>query len=176
MKNKTRILMSVGLILLVCACADQQSMEINQVAATMTDCEKIEALITAHSNGFEKLRFSKKTTVKMDIWQTRYHLVGKDCQIWNWGPGNSDYVCSIISPEQSIAMERFEKAKKITRQCLDSTWKATESNRKIGTGSKAVFAQSGNDTVVATHVIETRGLFNTEWATYYFVGDRSDQL
>lgn len=176
MKHKTKLLLSIVLILLVSACIDQQSMKINAAATLMSDCEKIDALITEHRNGFEKLRFSKKTTVKMDIWQTRYHLVGKNCQIWNWGPGNSDYVCSIISPEQSIAMERFEKAKKITRQCLDSTWKLTESRRKIGTGSKAVFAQDGNDTVVATHVIETRGLFNTEWATYYFVGDRSDQL
>ena len=176
MNKKIKLLASLSLTLLISACMNQQSMEINQAAAQMSECEKIEALITEHLNNFEKLRFSKKTTGKMDIWQTRYHLVGDSCQIWNWGPGNSDYVCSVISPEQSIARERYEKAKTITRQCLDNSWKLTESSRKIGTGSKAVFAQNGNNTVVATHVIETRGLFNTEWATYYFIGDRSDQL
>jgi hypothetical protein len=170
------LLASTSLIFLTTACADKQSRAINDAAATMTDCEKIEALVAAHQNGFEKIRFSRQTTNKMDIWRSRYHLVGDRCQIWHWGPGNTDYVCSLISPDEQIARERFDTAKSITRQCLDDNWKLTESNRKIGTGTKAVFARDGNNTVVATHVVETRGLFNTEWATYYFIGDRSDQL
>lgn len=176
MNKKTGLLISASLILLTTACADKQSREINEAAATMSDCEKIEALVAAHQNGFEKIRFSKQTTNKMDIWRSRYHLVGDRCQIWHWGPGNTDYVCSLISPDEQIARERFETAKAITRQCLDTSWELIESSRKIGTGNKAVYAQDGNNTVVATHVVETRGLFNTEWATYYFVGDRSDQL
>lgn len=175
MSKKTQIF-AAALALLITACSDQQTRDINEAADSMNDCEKIQALISAHQNGFEKIRFSPKKTTKMDIWQSRYHLIGDSCQIWQWGPGNTDYVCSIISPDESIARERFEMAKKITSECLDKSWKLTESPRKIGTGNKAVFAQENNNTVVASHVIETRGLFNTEWATYFFIGDRSDQL
>lgn len=175
-QKKVRLVASVSLVLLATACEQQQTRELNATAAGMSDCEKIDALIAAHQNGFEKIRYSKQSTNKMDIWRSRYHLVGNNCQIWSWGKGNSDYVCSLISPDEDIARERFEKAKTTTRQCLDSSWKLTESTRKIGNGSKIVFSQNGNDTVVATHVVETRGIFNSEWATYYFIGDRSDQI
>lgn len=167
---------ALSLHLVLSGCADQKTQAIQDTAATMSTCEKIEALVNAHQNGFEKLRFSQQTTNKMDIWRTRYHLVGDRCQIWSWGAGNTDYVCSLISPNRETAEEHFEKAKAITRQCLDNSWEMSIIPRQIGNGTKAVFAQKDNNTVVATHVVEIHGIFNTEWATYYFVGDHNDQL
>jgi hypothetical protein len=120
--KKTRIVLVSGLALLTVACVDQQSRELNAAAAHMSDCEIITALIAAHHNDFKKIRYSVQNANKIDIWKSRYHLVGNNCQIWSWGAGSSDYVCSLISPDEEIARKRFEKAKTITRQCLDDSW------------------------------------------------------
>ncbi len=176
MNKAFKTLVALSLSILFTACADQETQKNNEAIVNMSSCEKIQALIGAHKDQFKQIRYARQTTNRMDIWRTRYHLIGDRCQIWDWGSGNTDYVCSLIAPEQELAEQRYEKAKQTTRECLDSSWQLTEQARKVGQGSKAVYAQQGNNTVVATHVVKIRGLFNTEWITYYFVGDRNDQL
>jgi hypothetical protein len=162
------------LITLCSSCSLLSNPEKEHVAA-MSGCEKVNALIAAHGNGFEHLKMAQSTTKRVNVWKARYHLVGDSCQIWGWG-NRSDYVCSKIAPTEDIARQWYEKAKTETRQCLSDQWQLQESPRKVGTGTKAVFSKAGSNTVVTVHAVETRGVFKSEWAAYYFVGDLNQDL
>ncbi len=159
---------------LLIAC-ETQAPEADQVAQ-MSQCEKVRALINAHPNKFEKLRTNPKPSNKITIWDARYHLVGKNCQVWGWGQGKTDYMCSLTAPNQQIAMDNYNRAKSATQACLGNDWQLQEMPRKLGEGVKAVFSHPGSETVVAVHAVETNGLRNDEWTAYFFVGDASDEL
>jgi len=158
------------------ACIDTQTREQDAAVAAMSSCEKVQALIRSHDLEFERVRNVRRTANMMDVWTTRYHLVGDSCQVWDWGGGNSSYVCSVVSPNEELAREMYNRAIKVTRECLDEDWALSERKRKLGTGDKAIFRKPGEDSAVATHVIETPGIFKSEWTTYYFVGDSTDEL
>ena len=163
------ILLTICLIL--SSCVDQQTRERDVVVKNMSNCEKVQGLIKAHEGGFVNIRERKTVTNKMDIYSARYQLVGDRCQVWHWGAGDIDYVCSVISPSNEIANEYYIKAKNFTQECLGEEWILTESPRQVGNGTKAIFKKSGENTIVATHIVQTQGLYKTEWGTYYFVGD-----
>ena len=144
--------------------------------AKMSTCEKVMALVDAHPNKFEKIRHNLQSTRQITVWDARYNLVGKNCQIWGWGSGKTDYMCSLTSPNQETAKENFTKAKELTQACLGSNWQLTETPRKVGNGIKAAFSRPNSHTVVALHAVETRGVIKEEWTTYLFVGDANSDL
>lgn len=169
-------LAAAGLIAFGASACVENTQSTKSMVEAMSSCEKVDALLQAHRNGFSKIRTSRSTAARIDIWKARYHLVGNNCQIWGWSGERFDYVCNATAPTETIAREWYEKAKVETAKCLDESWTLKEMPRSIGNGSKAVFSQKGSDLKIATHVIETRGLFKTEWATYYFIGDSNEDL
>lgn len=155
-------------------CSVQSTEEI--AVTQMSNCEKVMALVDAHPNKFENIRKSLQSTRKITVWDARYHLIGNNCQVWSWGTGKTDYMCSLTSPNKETAMENFAKAKKLTQSCLGDTWQLSEQPRKVGNGIKASFTRPTGDTVVAIHAVETQGILRNEWTSYFFVGDASNEL
>ena len=175
MTSLTR-LATAGLIVFSATACVENTQSTKAVVEAMGSCEKVNALLKAHSNGFSNIRTSKSTAASIDIWKARYHLVGQSCQIWGWSGDRFVYVCNATAPTEAVARQWYEKAKAETRACLNNNWSLSEASRTIGNGNKAIFSQPGSDLKVATHVIETRGLFKSEWAAYYFVGNSSEEL
>jgi hypothetical protein len=140
------------------------------MVANLSSCEKVLALVDEHPNQFSQLRLNSKSTGAITVWDARYHLVGNSCQVWGWGKGKNDYVCSKTAPNKAIAQEYFDTAKQLTSSCIGDNWTLSEQPRKVGTGIKAVFSRESSPTVIAVHAVETKGLFKDEWTTYFFVG------
>lgn len=167
---------ATGLLALSATACVENTHSTKAMVDAMSSCEKVNALIKSHSDGFSKIRTNKSITPRIDIWKARYHLVGDSCQVWGLSDNRFDYVCSATAPTEYVARQWYEKAKIETDKCLDDSWTMSESPRSIGNGDKAVFSQKNSDLKIATHVIETRGLFKSEWATYYFVGNSQEEL
>lgn len=152
------------------------SMSLNDTKSninTENKCQQVLDLIKAHKNKFKKIRKGVSNTGYADIWDAKTHLVGKNCQILRWENQKYSYTCNILSPSEKTAMQRYKKAKVKIKSCLGKGWilkeRAGYNNRK---GYVAIYANKQHNTVVATHVFETSGIFKKEWTNYIFIGSR----
>lgn len=171
--KKLALILPFSLLLGACEMVPQEPEAIKQ----MSLCEKVQALVNEHDKQFKTLRTSSPARSRsIAVWDARYHLVGNNCQIWEWGNGNVNYVCSHSTPNKDMAMDLFNKAKDETRQCLEQAWNLEERPRKIGNGLKATFSRPGSNTVASVHAVETRGVFKSEWSTYFTVGNPNHDI
>ena len=173
--NKYRILLTISpLIFLGCQTVAEKSDE-NKVTdmnvKQLSRCEQVHTLIESHSNNFNKIKDKKSSTKLLDIWTSRYHLIGKSCQVFGWGGGKFTYSCSLSSPGEPVAMERYNKAKTEIEACLGTSWTLEERARRGKKGMVAIYTTTEHKTAVATHAFETSGIFDDEWTNYVFVGD-----
>ena len=139
-------------------------------------CNDLNALIGAYDNHFDSLKGSKSDTKRMDIWKAKRHLVGDDCEIWGWGYGKADYICSHSFPTEAIARETYVNVQASVKQCLGDNWAMHERPRELGNGDKTWFQQDKALPIVSVHIVETAGVFSSAWSAYIFVGDPSDSL
>lgn len=145
---------------------------IEQKVQEMSQCEQVKALIKSHKKGFEIIRARKTNTKFADIWEAKYHLVGKGCQILRWKNNKYSYMCSVTSPGEEVAMERYTMAKSQVSSCLGEGWTLNEKPRPAKNGMIAIYSHKDHKTAVATHAFETNGIFNHEWTNYVYVGDQ----
>ncbi|MYM62748.1 hypothetical protein [Pseudomaricurvus sp. HS19] len=153
-----------------------QSNLTDDTVASMSTCDKVSALISQHSSGFEQIRKNPRPGNRMTVWDVRYDMVGKNCQVWDWGNNQSSYMCNLSFPDQESAMEVYNKGKQTAATCLGDGWQLTEEPRKLANGVRAVYHKAGSNTALAIHAIETKGVFKEEWSVYYFVGNPNDSL
>ena len=172
---RTARLLSLGLIIAASACSATDVNTAKLDTATNGYCQGLNKLVAAYADDFKSLKGQRNATRYMDIWQTEFQLVGNSCEIWGWGSGKENYVCSKTLPNQEVATERYEAAKGIIQACLPN-WSLQESPRKLGEGQKALYQKNGELPGVAVHMVATKGLFRSEWTAYVFVGDPNDQL
>lgn len=144
--------------------------------AKIDPCDAINKLVADHSNNFADIRIRPRPFNSITVWQTDYEVIQDRCEIWGWGSGKFNYVCSIVSPTKDVAATRYNDSVKRVKSCLNSNWVATESPRKIGNGVHTRFTQANNPTTVSLHLVETPGVFSSEWTTYASVGNYSDKL
>lgn len=166
----------VGLVVAIMAvgCTTTQESAMDAQVAALSTCEKVDALIQGHKQGFPNLRMTQTSTKFMDVWKARYHLVGDSCQVWSWGQGKFSYVCSLTEPNEQVAMEHYGQAKQKAQECLQTGWALKEGARNMGEGHKAEFSRAGDGTVLTIVATSSPTLFKTEWKTYLFVGDPND--
>lgn len=139
-------------------------------------CVQVKELISQHGDGFKQLKGNLQVTKNMDIWDAKYHLVGKGCQIWRWSNGKQAYMCSLTVPDKSLAIEKQNKAIDFSRQCLGNEWSAEKVDRNNGRAVGTVFSKEKGNTVASIHRIKIKGLFKSEWTVYYFIGNRDQSL
>ncbi|MBT4518479.1 MAG: hypothetical protein HOC23_00620 [Halieaceae bacterium] len=147
-----------------------------QTRTTTQYCAGIESLVKSYENGFRDVR--GKTAVNghlVDVWRTDVQLVGNNCELWQWGGNQVTYVCSKTFPNKELSQETYQRAKDVIETCLPE-WGHLETTRKLGEGTKVLYQRDGQLPGVAVHTVATPRLFTSEWTTYVFVGDPSDQL
>jgi|TARA_B110000116_G_C16797741_1_gene567955 hypothetical protein len=144
--------------------------------AKIEPCDAIDKLVADHSNNFADIRIRPRPFNSITIWQTDYEVIQDRCEIWGWGSGKFNYVCSIVSPTKDVAATRYHDSVKRVKGCLNSNWVATENPRQVGNGVHTRFIQANNPTTVSLHLVETPGVFSSEWTTYASVGNYSDKL
>ena len=143
----------------------------NEKPKVYNACQKINALINEYDNQFERVKGDKIKTRMSNIWKAKHHLIGQDCQVWAWDKNHATYSCSTAAPSKEVAFEYFNNAKTKAAQCLGSEWTIAEAKRNKDEGLKAEFSSSNSQAIVATHVVPTKGLFNSEWTVYYYIGN-----
>lgn len=174
MKSANSVFLTLVLAAFLAITTHAQTAAEREPVARMSVCEKVNALIKEHETGFAGVRGQRRTSQWLDTWPALYHLVGNDCQIWGWGRGKFSYVCDATWPNQEMAMEDYEAAKQVARECLGDTWTLRESPRTDPEGTVAEFSNPKNTTVVKVVAVSSPGLFSSEWSSYYYVGDGKD--
>ncbi len=153
-------------------CSQTQS----NTQSNLSPCEPLDKLIPEHQNGFKELRHSPRPFNAITVYKTRYQVIDNHCEIWGWGHGKVNYVCSKTSPNEEVARARYNDAVKSIRQCLSNDWQELERPRKVGNGSRTLFSKAGSETGVIVHVFENPGVFKSEWSVYASVGNFTGQL
>ncbi len=171
MINKILLITISSLSLLGCSTLVGNENSSDDSVKTMTQCEQLQALIKSHEDGFKEVRKTRSNSKLADIWTSKYHLIGNNCQIFGWGKGKFSYSCSITSPSEAVAMEKYQNAKSKIEACIGESWALNERPRHGKKGSVAIYTAEEHQTAVATHVFETSGIFKDEWTNYVFVGD-----
>jgi hypothetical protein len=144
---------------------------IQQEIANYTVCEKIDALVKAYDNDFEKIKLTAVNTPISQLWKAKYHLVGNDCQIWSWGNQVTTYSCSVAAPSKAVAQQYFENAKNEALACIDDSWKMTESPSNNNKGLKVTFDNPEKGMSISAQMVPTGGWLKSGWSVYYYVGD-----
>lgn len=157
-------------------CMSTGDRKLAEAADQLSLCEKVQALIAGHADGFQQLRGAYRSTRYTDIWTARYDVIGKGCEIWRPGNGSTHYVCTRTAPDRATADTYYDESRQVLRGCLGPAWSERETPRKLGVGMKTVFSKPGETATVAVHKIETGGVVRDQWTLYYFVGEPNDQL
>jgi len=168
----------LGGVIITHGCSTQQTDVENNNIET---CTSINTLINSHRNQFAAIRHSPRPYKSLTVWQTNYEVIKNHCEIWGWGQGNYNYVCSIIAPNQEVAQSHYDDSIKRIQSCLSDNWTAdnwttTEQPRKIGEGVRTRFLKKDKTTAISVHLVKTPGLFKSEWTTYASVGNYSDDI
>lgn len=142
----------------------------------MEPCQAIRSLADSYKRQFADMRQSKRSYNRIDIWSTRFQVVGHHCEIWGWQGGNYNYVCNYVAPNHEVANDTYEQARTTISQCLGDSWELTETPRQQGAGKQTLFKLAGFAAVVDLRLVETRGISTPNWAVYLMVGDFNDQL
>lgn len=158
------------------SCSTSKPGDVVSQKSTDQLCSEVNKLINQHQQGFDQQKGRLLVSNRMDIWQAKLHLVGNDCEIWRWSDGKLAYMCSQVLPEESAALEKYNRAIEFTRQCLGNTWKEESIERQHGRSFRAIFSQAGSITSASVHRIKTEGLFKSEWTVYFFIGNRDQSL
>jgi len=156
---------------LLVSCANQNQIAHEKVAPVINPCQKIDLLIKAYDNNFDNVKETNIAAKASSIWKAKYHLVGDSCQVWSWGGKKTTYACNIIAPDKKTALNYYDKAKTTTQQCLGKRWKMQESPRKSDEGLKTEFTHDSNKLSLSTHLVPTKGLFESQWTVYYYIGN-----
>lgn len=171
-----RLLTAAALVATAAATSLHGCSNTSVVEANIDPCTALETLVADHSNQFSDIRKHPRPYNSITIWQTDYEVIKDRCEIWGWGQGKFNYVCSAVSPNKDIAFTQYKESTKRVRGCLNSEWVASEAPRKVGNGLRTLFTKGSSQTVVSIHMIETPALFNSEWTTYASVGNFSKDI
>ena len=176
---KMKLLATLGLVtssVLISSCGNTAANSnltndsISDKTQNYSVCEKIDALVNAYENDFEKIKLKPINSKISQLWKAKYHLVGNNCEIWSWGTKATTYSCSVTAPNKIVAQRYFENAKSEAIACIDDSWKMTESPSNNNKGFKLEFDNSTKGMRIAAHMVPTGGWSKSGWSVYYYIG------
>ncbi|WP_221895230.1 hypothetical protein [Bathymodiolus japonicus methanotrophic gill symbiont] len=149
----------------------------------MTDaeaCVKLHELIADHAENFKQFRGSLKNTGtirnmhNMQIWNAeRVFPMAKNCQVWQWSSGLTNYYCGWDESDQQDAKASFNQGAELVNQCLGKKWHSKFTRTTSG-GESALFYQKGGKTVVSIRYFKESRTISDSWMSTLYVGDESN--
>ncbi len=141
-------------------------------------CVKLNELIADHANNFKQFRRGRNSTSRMaNMMQTwsadRVFPLAKNCQVWEWSTGLTNYFCSWNESGELQAKASHDKGVDIVGQCLGKQWQSDFANTKSG-GGRTLFYQEGDKTVISIHYFKESRTILESWKTTLYVGDESN--
>ncbi|SDW78566.1 hypothetical protein [Marinobacter mobilis] len=105
-------------LLIVTGCSHMQQL----TRGTDDVCGSLQQLIDDYDNGFAGFRGKGTQMPLSTVYDAKVELVEGHCQIWNWGQGDSAYLCSASNRDLETARQRHERSLAAVRGCLGSPW------------------------------------------------------
>ena len=141
-------------------------------------CVKVNELIADHANNFKQFRGARKSSNRisyMQIWNAeRVFPLAKNCQIWEWSSGLTNYFCGWNESSELQAKQSHDKGADIVRECLvDKQWQSNFVHTQSG-GGRTLFFQEGGKTVISIHYFKESRTILENWKTTLYVGDESN--
>lgn len=140
-------------------------------------CEKLHEVIADHGNNFKQLKGARKSSSRietMQIWSAdRVFPLARDCQIWEWSSGLTNYTCFWQESGEVQAKVNHDKGANLVGQCLDKQWQSNFVNTQSG-GGRTLFYQQGNKTVISIRYFKESRTILDNWKTTLYVGDESN--
>ncbi|AOT10604.1 hypothetical protein [Pseudoalteromonas luteoviolacea] len=123
--------------------------DVQKKVENMTDCEKVNALITGAGDGFSILKGSEINGKLMKSWRPKAHLIENSCQINLYTSGNTAYECNKSFSGKTEALVRFEQVNEQLKTCLSPDW---EEKQHFGNeSSRSTFTSELSETKVAVN-------------------------
>ena len=130
-------------------------------------CDSLTEIFNKSLNGFRSIREDPRYHNKVTHWQTRYHLIGSSCDIWQWSDKYS-YICSRSVPDREMADNLYNDASRVISHCLDRNPIPWEQRQ-------AVLDNQGTETRYSIdgllrgslRKVNTGGLFRDSWTVYF---------
>ena len=140
-------------------------------------CVKLNELIADHAEDFKQFKGNLKNTGprrNMRIWNAqRVFPMAKNCQVWEWSTGLTNYFCSWDESGQQDAKTSFDKGAELVNQCLGKQWHSKFTQTKSG-GEGALFYKQGGKTVISVRYFKESRTILDSWKTTLYVGDESN--
>ncbi|OQK16068.1 hypothetical protein AU255_13240 [Methyloprofundus sedimenti] len=140
-------------------------------------CLRLNELITDHADNFKQFKRGLKNTGlrnSMQIWDAeRVFPLAKNCQVWEWSSGLTNYFCAWDESNQQEAQASYIKGVDLVNQCLGEQWNSKFSRTKSG-GGDALFYQTGGKTVISIRYFKEALTILENWQTTLYVGAESN--
>lgn len=140
-------------------------------------CVKLNELIADHANNFKQFKGALKNANRisyMQIWNAeRVFPLAKNCQVWEWSSGLTNYFCGWNESGELQAKESHDKGADIVRECLGKQWQSNFVNTRSG-GGRTFFSQKGGKTVISINYFKESRTILDHWKTTLYVGDASN--
>lgn len=170
-----RFLITSLLVLSTCACSvfSSSEPEISDAEA----CLRLKELIADHADNFIQFKRGLKNTSlrnSMQIWNAeRVFPLAKNCQVWEWSSGLTNYFCAWDESNQQEAQASYNKGVDLVNQCLGEQWNSKFSRTKSG-GGEALFYQADGKTIISIRYFKEALTILENWETTLYVGDESN--
>lgn len=161
----------------IAGCSSMQQL----TAGTDDVCGSMHQLIADYDNGFANFRGKGTTLPISTVYDAKVELVDGHCQIWNWGRGDSAYLCSATNSSLDVAKQRHEKSLETVRSCLGSDWQEEGEWRERNDetdGYASRFRSTGSNALVSVQTtVQTSGP-GRRFTNFLYIGSegRSDSM
>jgi len=179
-RSKKNIRLAIGVVSLfalstsACTIFSPEEPEMSDSEA----CAKLNELIADHANNFKHFRRGRGSSSRignmMQIWSAeRVFPLAKNCQVWEWSSGLTNYFCSWNESDELQAKQSHDKGADIIGQCLDKQWQSNFVNTQSG-GGRTLFNQEGGKTIISINYFKEPRTILENWKTTLYVGDESN--
>lgn len=146
---------------------------------TEDPCATLQGLIADYPNGFANHRGKGDNFATGTVYRATTELITGHCQIWNWGVGDSAYLCSVTNPDLQIARQRHESALNSVKACLGNNWQAQGDWRERGgdtDGYASRFYATDSDAMVSIETTVQLGGPGRHFTNFLYIGsaDRAE--
>lgn len=132
-------------------------------------CETLQYIKSQASDNFAAIRTRKVIHPEVDIWESKKIFPdSKQCQIWSWSQGLTNYACVWQEKNEADARGTFDKYTPVVAECLGSEWTGTERTTK--NGKQMLFRKVGDKTAVSMRYFEDTRALIPGWWTSFIIG------
>jgi len=117
--------LTVSLVLLA-GCA---SPDVTLSTGVESPCGTVKDLIAEYPEGFPSYRGKANNSRMVTTFRATEQLIEGHCEIWQWGAGDTAYICTAEAPSHENAIERYDNTNNFLQQCLGPDWSRAEMAR-----------------------------------------------